>query len=107
MKVFKKKLNHGEGQCKKVNTRKWDQSLTRFTASSQAFFSSVALALFTLTTSLLAEGMATDKGPTGRSDSGDGGDRVRLVLGLGVRALFAAEAEGSETFFVRAMVLCC
>lgn len=66
--------------------------LTRLTASSQAFLSSVAFAVFTFTTSLYAEEMATERGPTGRSDSGEGGDRVRLALGLGVRGVLDWEA---------------
>ena len=40
-------------------------------------------ALLTFTVSLSADETTTDRGPTGRSDSGESGDRVRL--GLGVR----------------------
>lgn len=59
-------------------------SLTRFTASSHAFFSSVVLALFTFTTSLVVDGTAIERGPIGRSDSEEG-DLARLALELSVR----------------------
>ena len=83
--------------------------LTRFTASSQAFFSSVAFALLTFTISLSADETATDKGPTGRSDSGEGGDRVRLELGLGVRDALLDDPVPSmlracADFFERAII---
>ena len=45
----------------------------------------MAFALLTFTTSLSADNTATERGPTGRSDSGEDGDRVRLALGLGDR----------------------
>lgn len=81
--------------------------LTRFTASSQAFFSSVAFALLTFTISLSADETATDRGPTGRSDSGESGDRVRL--GLGVRDALLDDPVPSmlsacADFFERAIV---
>lgn len=40
---------------------------TRLTASSQAFFNSVTLALLTLTTSRSAEETGTERGPAGLS----------------------------------------
>jgi hypothetical protein len=72
---------------------------TRFTASSQAFFSSMALAVLTLITSRSCDEI-TDRGPTGRSDSGLG------VLRVGV--LFMAEPSVSDCcwagFFERAIL---
>jgi hypothetical protein len=59
---------------------------TRFTVSSHAFLSSVALAVLTLMTSRCCD-ETTDRGPTGRSDSGeeDGGFEFRMSpLGLDV-----------------------
>jgi hypothetical protein len=83
--------------------------LTLFTASSQAFFSSVEFALLTFTTSLSAEDTATERGPRGRSDSGEDGDRVRLVLGLGVRVVLVDPAPSvlrvCADFFGRAIIL--
>lgn len=58
--------------------------LTRLTASSQAFLSSVRLALFTFTTSLSSGGITTDKGPVGLS-----GDE-------GVRSCFTSLLERSS-----------
>jgi len=56
----------------------------RFTASSQAFLSSVTFAVLTLITSRYCD-ETTERGPTGRSDSGEDGGFKRVPLGLGVR----------------------
>jgi hypothetical protein len=52
---------------------------TRFTASSQAFFKSVALEVLTLITSRSCD-ETTDRGPTGRSVSGLGVLRVDVLF---------------------------
>jgi len=64
--------------------------------------------LFTFTVSLSVEDTVIERGPTGRSDSGEIGDRVRL--GLGVRVVLAEATELStsrfDTFLERAMDAC-
>ena len=80
--------------------------LTRFTASSQAFLSSVVFALLTFTTSLSADDTAIERGPIGRSEDGD---RVRLGLGLEVLVALLDPVPSTlrvcADFFERAIIL--
>jgi len=81
---------------------------TRFTASSHACLSSVAFPVLTLTISWRCD-ETTERGPTGRSDSGEVGGFKRVPLGLGVRVdLLGVAVESSvsdvrASFFERAM----
>jgi hypothetical protein len=69
----------------------------------------VLFAVLTFTVSWLVVCTTIDRGPIGRSDSGEGGDLVRLALGLGVRVdLLAAESSASRCcacFLARAIIL--
>lgn len=76
-----------------------DSPLTRFTASSHAFLSSVELLLFTLTSSLDVAGTGTDRGPTGLSVS-TAGDADRLEESL----LDDSVADFAVCFFEGAII---
>jgi hypothetical protein len=89
-------LNEGGGRGRR--------ELTRLTASSQAFLSSVRLALFTFTTSLSSGGMTTDRGPVGLS--GDEGGRscfTSLLERSSVDVDIEEEPFCAAVFFERAM----